>query len=121
MASARRISNECKTLVKDSSSVRSAEFVDGNSLKLNLIILSPETSKFQGKEFSFDLEFLDTYPFVPPKAKFHVPIDLPTYDEKTGYLCMQILLQENWLPSKRISHIVNDLIYMMEHESTPLH
>ncbi|CDW85663.1 ubiquitin-conjugating enzyme [Stylonychia lemnae] len=84
-----------------------------NPFKWYAIIIGPENTPFHGGTFRLQIEFLDDYPYEPPKVEFQTKIYHPNISSN-GEICLDILRhRELWSPALNIQKLVISIISLM--------
>ena len=100
----KRLNAELVEITKDPPTNCSAGLKENNLLHWEATIIGPTDSPYNGGVFNLDIEFLQTYPFKPPKIKFVTKIYHPNID-RSGNICLDIL-KDQWSPALSISKVL---------------
>lgn len=108
----RRIQNEVKDIVNDSSTnCIQIKMISDNIYKYIAEISGPIDSLYEGYKFKLSIDLSDDYPFSPPSIKFLTPIKHLNINS-TGNICLD-LLKDNWKPLLSIKSILMSIILLL--------
>jgi len=91
--------------------------------KLQLFVVGPDDSPYEGGLFEFGVVIEDTYPFVPPRVRFRSPNGAPQIHPNlyaTGKVCLSILgtyAGERWAPTMSLETVGMQLRALMMKDS----
>lgn len=104
----RRIINEYKEIIKESSDVFKIINIDENNLnEWNIILFGPKDTVYENGKFHININFPNDYPYNPPLVLFKTRIYHPNINEN-GNICIDIL-KEEWSPILTINKIIYSL------------
>lgn len=94
---------------------------DASMFEWKAVISGPPGSPFAGGKFELSLKVPDTYPLIPPTAKFITPVFHPNVHFKTGEICLDIL-KTAWTPAWTLQSVCRAIIALLDDpdSSSPL-
>lgn len=101
---AQRIIRELMEIVKNeelSKNGISVETVNDNFLELQVQMLGPADTPYEGGTYILDVKVPSAYPFKPPEVRFSTKIWHPNISSVTGAICLNILMND-WIPCVRL-------------------
>nr|CCA21424.1 ubiquitinconjugating enzyme E2 putative [Albugo laibachii Nc14] len=100
----RRISNEIRQLVSNTTDCIRYVPSDGPLNTINLEIKGPDTTPYEKAFFMVKMVLSEQFPETPPKAFFDTKIYHPNIAPSNGEVCVNTL-KKDWSPKVRILHI----------------
>jgi ubiquitin-conjugating enzyme E2 D/E len=80
----------------------------------NITIFGPEETPYSGGIFKMNMKFTNEYPFKPPKITFVTKILHCNVNEK-GEICIDILKESSWNPTKKVSEALKSIMTLLKH------
>jgi ubiquitin-protein ligase len=77
-------------------------------------VINKLESPFENAKIKVKVSFTEEYPFKAPEIRFDPPIYHGNVDQLTGVPCLAILKTDNWRPTCMLSHVVEELIEMIQ-------
>ncbi|XP_040529171.1 ubiquitin-conjugating enzyme E2 L5 isoform X2 [Gallus gallus] len=96
--------------------VRDLQLVDRDVLRWRGLLL-PNNPPYNAGAFRFELVFSPHYPLVPPRVTLLTGIHHPGVGPD-GTVCQPITSPESWEPLTRITHVLQDLLLLLDNPST---
>lgn len=89
----------------------SASMNEEDCTQWNIIFFGPTDSPYEGGVYKIKLNFVDKYPFEPPKCQFVTKMYHPNID-MAGRICLDIL-KSNWSPALSIAKMILSIISLL--------
>ena len=80
----------------------------------NITLCGPENTPYNGGLFKMKMIFTNEFPFKPPKITFETKILHCNVSEK-GEICIDILKDSSWNPTKKVSEVLISIINLLKH------
>jgi ubiquitin-conjugating enzyme E2 D/E len=80
----------------------------------DITLFGPEGTPYTGGLFKIKMIFTNEYPFKPPKIIFETKILHCNINEK-GEICIDLLKESNWNPTKKISEVLGSIVILLKH------
>lgn len=127
MAAVNRVWKEYKELSREAAKngpdkeILLAPIDDSSIFEWTATISGPPGSPFESGRFKMTLNVPETYPLVPPQAKFTTPVFHPNVHFKTGEICLDIL-KTAWTPAWTLQSVCRAIIALLDDpdSSSPL-
>lgn len=102
--SVKRLNKELEEIQKDPPTNCSARMIGDDIFSWEATIIGPKDTPYDSGIFKLNINFINNYPFKPPKVKFKTRIFHPNIN-KYGSICLDILTN-NWSPALTVSKLL---------------
>ena len=108
----RRVLKETQRLISDPPHGISATPIEGNLRYLNVSMLGPEVSCYEGGVFHLEMFLPEDYPMAAPRVRFLTKIYHPNID-KLGRIYLDILSSWRWSPALHIKLVLIPIQHLL--------
>jgi ubiquitin-conjugating enzyme E2 D/E len=113
--STKRIQKEWMELIKSPiPGITVGPIAEDDLLRWKGTLTGTNDSPYKGGNFGLSIEFDESYPFKAPKVKFTTRIYHCNISAE-GEICMDLLKNDQWKPSTRLSHVLVAIQYLLDH------
>lgn len=77
------------------------------------VVPGPNESLYKGGQFKVQVYLPENYPLGPPSVQFLSPIYHLNVSSSTGHICLGLLSEENWLPTRCVLDVLSALFSLL--------
>ena len=88
--------------------------------KLDVEFVGPADTPYAGGHFHFLMTLADGFPHKAPSVAFSTKIYHPNVEKATGEACIEILLDNCWKPTVKLTKVIQEVIDLLKNPN-PAH